>query len=236
MSIANADGGFEQNPGETRRRATVVKPSTRLPLGSAPALATALLCGALPLGALAAASPPLTFKGASLGMSLAAWRAMPPPGKLTPNVRAICSSDTDAAGSGLAPTPEQRKAGVVVCAYLSRYGRFSFPEHFPLDDHYRTTRLRYVFKGDRLIEIRCRAPVNAYLPLQARLKARYGPAGKLVRDQVSTSAGRLPRVTQTWSTAKGSVELTDPVPPFSDLGLRFVASGTPPAAGSPARA
>jgi hypothetical protein len=216
------------------RRATSLKPSTRPRWGSTPALATALLCVASPLGALAATSPPLAFKGASLGMSLEAWRAMPPPGKLTPNVQATCSSDTNAAGSGLAPTPEQRKAGVVLCAYLSRYGRFSFPEHFALDDHYRTTRLRYVFKDDRLIEIRCRAPVGAYLPLEARLKARYGPTGKLVRDRVSTSAGSLPRVTQTWSMAQGSVELTDPVPPFSDLGLRFVASGTPPPAGSPA--
>lgn len=216
------------------RRARPVNTSKCSRLKPGRPLLTALLCAAFPFGALAATSPPLGFKGADLGMSLEAWRAMPPPGALTPNVKATCSNDPGAAGSGLVPTPDDRKAGMVLCAYLSRYGRFSFPERFTLDKHYRTTRLRYVFQNDRLIEIRCRAPVDAYVPLEARLKARYGPAGKLVRDKVSTGAGSLARVTQTWSTPQGSVQLTDPVPPFSDLSLRFVAAGASPP-GNPAR-
>lgn len=169
----------------------------------------------------------LKIMDAPLGMSLADWRAMRPPGPLSPNVKAVCSSDPGGGGASLAPSPAQRKAGVVVCGYISRYGRYAFPQGFALDGPYSVTQVRYDFRGGRLAEIDCDAPIGAYDRLVADLKTRYGASSRLVRDHVTTEIGALPRVIQTWATPRGAVELRDPVPPFSQLRLSVIAPAVP---------
>jgi hypothetical protein len=179
----------------------------------------------IPAAALAAPSAPLTFKGATLGMSQAAWRAMAPPGALPSHAAAACSDDS---GGGPKRTAAEQAAGEVVCGYVSHYGRFSLPISFPFDGTYRMTQLRYVFSGDRLTTIRIRASIDAYDTLVARLRTRYGPADRMTRDTVKTELGRTPRVIQTWTTPGGTVQLMDPVPPYTELGLSFTAGKAAP--------
>ncbi|HEX3887997.1 MAG TPA: hypothetical protein VHW05_10910 [Phenylobacterium sp.] len=173
----------------------------------------------------------LKIMDAPLGMSLADWRAMPPPGPLSPNVKPVCSNDPGGAGASLAPNPAQLKAGMVVCGYISRYGHYTFPQRFALDGPYSVTQVRYDFRAGRLAEIDCDAPVGAYDRLVADLKTRYGASSRLVRDHVKTEIGVLPRVIQTWATPRGAVELRDPVPPFSQLRLSVIAPAVPRAQG-----
>jgi hypothetical protein len=159
-------------------------------------------------------------------MSLADWRTMPPPAALDKGVIAACSNDPGGPAATLKPTPEEQRAGVVVCGYVSRVGRFSFPQPFALQGRFRTTDVRYDFQNSSLTKIECDASVDAYDALVAKLKGQYGAASRLVRDHVTTELGELPRVTQTWVTPRGVVELKDPVAPFSQLSLIVAAHAT----------
>jgi hypothetical protein len=154
-------------------------------------------------------------------MSQDAWKASPPPGPISPHTRALCSTDPDAARPS--PTAAERRAGVVVCAYVDVYGRLSLPVSFALDGAYRLDHLRLWFAGGRLTEIHAGASLAAYNALVADFTKQYGPSTRLVRDNVPTEAGRLPRVTQAWSVPGGSVELIDPVLPADEIGVRLVA-------------
>lgn len=176
-----------------------------------------------PTEARAATTTAIAFKGAQLGMTEAAWKALAPPGPVSPNARPACTDDPGGAPPGLTLTPAERSAGAVACAYLSTYGRVSLPQSFVLDGKYRLTGLRFSFVDGRLAQIRCRTSTDAYSALVADFNGRYGPAAKLIRDNVRTELGRIPRVVQTWSTPTGSVVMTDPVPPYTELGLTFSA-------------
>jgi hypothetical protein len=181
------------------------------------------LSSSLAYGAPASTDRPLSLMGAQLGMSLADWRKMPPPAALETNVAPTCSNDPNGAIASLKPTATEQEAGVVICSYVSRYGRFSFPQQFALQGRFRTTGLRYDFRNGLLTEIDCDASVDAYDALIAKLKSEYGASSSLVRDHVATELGDLPRVTQTWVTPRGVVALKDPVAPYSQLRLSVAA-------------
>ncbi|MFI4963756.1 MAG: hypothetical protein ACHP9T_00175 [Caulobacterales bacterium] len=187
--------------------------------GALALLAVGLLPAAPARGAM---QPAIEFEGARLGMTEAAWKAMPPPGRLSPHARPACSNDAGGA-PGLTQAAVRQSAGPVVCAYVDAYGKLSLPEAFTLDAKYRVDQMTVSFANDRLVEIRCNASTDAYDALVHDFQARYGPTAKLVRDKVRTEIGLLPRVTQTWSTPAGAIQLVDPTPPYTELSLRFTA-------------
>jgi hypothetical protein len=190
------------------------------------------------IGSASQASPntsvqALHLPAADLGVSIAVWRAGPPPAPLDPKVMATCSSDPDGGVASLKPTSAQAAAGIVVCGYVSHWGRYGFPQRFALEGPFRTNSVRYLFRDGRLSEIDCAAPVDAYNALMATLTLQYGPATHTFRDRVATELGDLPRVTQTWDRPSGLIELKDPVAPFSQLQLRIAGPTlTPPRKGA----
>ncbi len=165
---------------------------------------------------------PLSFEGVQLGMSQAEWRAMPPPGPLSPHTKPKCSDDPDT--TGLRLTEAERAAGVVVCAYVDVWGKFSLPVTLPLDQKYRLDHVRFWFSGGRLIEIRAAASLNGFDTLIGDFDRLYGHPVKLVRDSIKTDVGSFPRLSETWSPPQGSIELVDPVLPKDEIGLRVAAA------------
>jgi hypothetical protein len=171
---------------------------------------------------VSAASPSsMSFDGARLGMAKAEWKALPPPGKLSPHTRPTCSNDPDAAGLTLSDA--ERSAGVVVCAYVDAWGKLSLPVGFTFDQKYQLDHLRYWFADGRLTQIRADVSLDGFDALAGDFSRLYGP-GRLTRDTVKSEVGLLPRVTETWSAPQGSVELVDPVLPADEVGVRFSVS------------
>jgi hypothetical protein len=83
--------------------------------------------------------------------------------------------------------------------------------------------LRYWFADGRLTQIHGAVSLDGFNALIGDFTHLYG-AGHLVRDNVKTEVGLLPRVTETWSTPQGSIELVDPTMPNDEIGLRFAAT------------
>ncbi len=181
------------------------------------------------LRVLGAPTAPTIFQVAHLGMSQSAWKAMPPPGTLSPHTRPVCSDDP---GANLTLTDVERSRGTVVCAYVDVWGKLSLPVAFTYDKVFRLDHLRYWFAKGRLVQIRGGLALDGYNAVIADFTRQYGPAIKLVRDIVNTELGPLPRVTQTWSTPRGAIELVDPTLPTDEIEIRLTAAktGDPPGA------
>lgn len=197
---------------------------------------------ALPRQAPSPSPAVFQFDGASLGMSLQDWRAAPFPesGPGSSRAKPICSDDALAKAAGLEASPSGRDAGTLVCAYGSRYGRYVLTDTLPLDAKYRAQDMRYSFRDDRLFRIEYQTTVNAYDDLVSQFDGRYGPAVKLVRDEVTTGEGRYARVTRTWRAPGLTVDLVDPVPRTFNLSVSFTAALPGPApvrasSGAPSR-
>lgn len=116
---------------------------------------------------------------------------------------------------------------VVTCAYVRRYGHYALPVTARLSNGLLATHLRYTFEDGRLHRIDYQVSVNAYDRLMAELHTRLGPADQVHRDVVRTGHGVLPRVSQTWRTSNGMVQVIDPVPPFAKLEVRLSALDQP---------
>jgi len=177
---------------------------------------------------LAPAPDGLDLTGVRLGMTREAWKALPFPGVSSGRVEPVCSDDPEAPQNGFFSVAIDRVAGVVVCGYRTRYGRFSLPQPIELGP-LQVRRLRFAFIKGRLSSIEYRTSVDAFNDLMTRLTARYGPPARLVRDNVRTELGAFPRVRQTWNTSRGRIDLVDPVQPFTDLSVRL--SAQDPSAG-----
>ena len=199
-----------------------LRPTARLGAATLGAICAASLAGALiPYRASAATGPdPMAFKGVQLGMSLDAWKSVPFPGLSPGRVLPVCS-DRPGAASGLLSTSSAQKAGVVVCAYFSQYGRFTLPEPVALGPRIQAKRLRFTFQAHRLASIEYQTSTDRYDDLTARLNALYGPPTTLIRETIKTEAGPFARVRQTWKSPQGQIELIDPVQPYTDLSLRL---------------
>ncbi len=165
----------------------------------AAATAMAMAVAATPLAAIAAqplpvrfSDRPMGFDGAWLGMSLAQWRAIPPP----PQARSRCQA---AAG------------GAASCDYDTRYGTVVLPAAYDLAGAYLARDPHYLFRSGALAEIRFRTSIDAYDPVTAMLTRRFGPATRLVRSQGPTPYGFIQhKVVATWTRPDGVVTLTDP--------------------------
>jgi hypothetical protein len=193
-----------------------------------------ILSGALKAGLAAAhltmAQPPptapLSFDGAKLGMTIGEWKALAPP----PGVGPVAAADC---GPGIAAALQEeiaaasQSSGRSTCTYDERFGAGVLLHSAKFDDRYRVDGLCYRFVGGRLREIDFTASIDAYNDIAAQLTREYGPPATTVRDVLRTSAGRFPRVRQTWR-GPGGVSLTDPTNDPLRLGVRI---GGVPAAG-----
>lgn len=205
-------------------------------------LIAAIAAGALQVGAAAAqltrAAPPsvappavstqvatpLSFDGAELGMTVAAWKALPPPPGIGQSAAPDCGPAVAAAlrdePTGVAPS-----GGGTTCAYDARYGNDVLLRSARLDDRYRIEGLRYRFADGRLAEVAYTASIDAYDDITARLTRKYGPPVQTIRDMLKTTAGRFRRVRQTWRTPSGVVRLDDPTADPLRLGVRIESGG-----------
>jgi len=191
-------------------------------MGAAAQATTAPAVQRRPGGGLAV---PAALSAARLGMSLGEWKALPFPGAPDARVQPVCSNDPGAGrGDFLALSASDRRAGAVVCGYAARYGTFALSEALPLDQRYLATRVRYVFVGGRLAQIRYRASRDAFDDLIAILKSAYGPPRATQRDTMKTSMGRLDRVQMTWSAPTSRAVLTDPADSALDIGVQVSAA------------
>jgi hypothetical protein len=192
-----------------------------------------------------AAAAPLSLGAAQLGMTLAAWRALPAPDGAGAGAKAVCSNDAAVRGlahdllaqaaSSSAASAAQAGAGADVCGYASVAGDYVLPRQVVVDPPWRGD-VRHLFQDGRLAAIRYQTSINAYDALMAKLAPLYGAPTRTRRDRISTSLGRAPRVSQTWVTSDGRVELIDPGP---DPARLLVTLSEPPsssriAAGAPA--
>jgi hypothetical protein len=180
-------------------------------------LATAVVIS--PVVAQSAPPAAIDFEATPLGISRADWRTRPPPGAVSSNTKPACSDDPG--GVGLTPTAAERKAHMVICAYVDAYGGRALPVAFAIDKASKLDHLRYGFVGDRLVQIRAEASLDAYDALVGELTHRYGAPGATVRDTVKSEIGALPRVILTWTTPTGSIRLRDPVLPRDKISLEF---------------
>ena len=207
-----------------------LRPRAVLPTPAA--LGPCLMLGAAlaTAGATVAPAPDgLDFAGVHIGMTQNAWKAAPFPGAPSSRVEPVCSDDAAATAGLVAATASARRAGVVICAYMSHYGRFRLPQAIDLGPGLQARRLRFTFVKGRLSSIEYRASADAFNELTTRLTGRYGPPRNLIRDAVKTELGAFPRVRQTWRTPRGEIDLVDPVQPFTELSVRL--TGAPPPAG-----
>ena len=176
----------------------------------------------------------LDIKAAPFGMSLAAWKASPFPGKASSGVEPVCSDRPGAAtllSTSAGASPDSVSAGAspdsVVCGYFGRYGRFLLPESLAVAPRLTTTQARYRFVAGRLRGIEYRFSVNAFDDLTARLNKLYGAPLSVARDTIKTEAGGYPRVRLIWAAPQGRIELTDPVAPYTKLGVRLTGATEP---------
>jgi len=194
------------------------------------ALRLGLMIGAALATVSASAAPApdgLELAGVHLGMTRQAWEVLKFPGATSARVGPVCSDEPAIATDRLLPAATDLKAGVVVCGYLSRYGRFRLPQVINLGPRLQVRHLRFTFVRGRLSSIEYRASIDVFDDINGRLTARYGSPAKLARDSVRTELGAFPRVRETWRTSRGQIELVDPVQPFTDLSVRLGALGQP---------
>jgi hypothetical protein len=184
----------------------------------APASAPAKLASA-PAGA------PLSFDGAQLGMTVAAWKSLPPPPGVGPNAAPDCGPGIVDALRAQQVKAVQPGAGQATCAYDARFGSQVLLHSAKLDDRYRIDDLRYRFSGGRLGEVDFTASIDAYNDIVDRLSRDYGAPTATLRDEVRTPAGSFARVRQTWRTAAGVVSLTDPTDDPLRLSVRIADTG-----------
>ena len=172
----------------------------------------------------APAADPLALPGIQLGMPLAAWKALPIPDAASKRIEPVCTDRAVGGTSGLLPPAADLRAGEIVCGCVGRSGRFTLPETFALGPRIHARRLRFTFLKGRLASVEYRVPADNFDDVTARLAAQYGPAVRVSRDSVKTEIGALPRVREIWRTPQESIDLTDPVQPYSDMSIRFTAA------------
>ncbi len=158
-----------------------------------------------PMGSAARTLGPLKlgFKTASLGMTLAAWKAAPFPGLATPHLSADCAPSGIAQAGGAPPVFES-------CRYLTRYGGTEFSRAFPLFGRFLARNARYDFVGDRLSRIEFRTSIDAFNDVVAWLDQTYGGESETLRAQTQRRGAVEYRVTKIWRLAGGSIQLVDP--------------------------
>jgi hypothetical protein len=193
-------------------------------------LALALVAGLAATRVAAQESPgpkPLSFKGATLGMTLQDWKVLPIPDGAGPAPQRRCSDEGRAVSiPGYPLSVEEVKSGVVACTYVSRFNHDVLPHSIRLDRRFRVHHLAYVFKSGRLAEIRFRASIDAYADLLRRFSSAYGAPTHTVRGRTSSASRKAQRVRQTWATPSGVLTLVSPTSNLIDLSVRMAAGSS----------
>jgi len=162
--------------------------------------------------------------GLRLGMSVQAWKALAFPGDHSGQAQPVCSDDPGAA-SFLGVKTAAAPGAPLVCGYASRIGSIFLRNTITMLGGYSAQGLRYSFPAGRLTEIDCTTSDDAFDAAQARFDKLYGQPKSVTRDSVRTEIGWRPRVRESWSIPGGSVTLTDPVQPATNLKLRYRLDG-----------
>jgi hypothetical protein len=176
-----------------------------------------------------AAAAPVRFDrlcgppGIHLGMSVDDWKALAFPGAGPGFVQPVCSDDP-AAANFLGAITASAPGDPLVCGYADRIGSFLTHSAINLLGSYPAQQLRYYFPTGRLTRIDCVTSDSAFHAFIARLETLHGPPRNVVWDKVRTETGWRPRVKESWSIPGGSVTLTDPVQPSTNLSLEYRSS------------
>ncbi|HEX5265113.1 MAG TPA: hypothetical protein VFW13_16400 [Phenylobacterium sp.] len=167
-----------------------------------------------------AGSASLPLEGATFGMTIDAWKALPPPPSAGPTAAPACwTHEAAVIIPGYRLSAEDRRADLTTCAYVSRYGDVVVPHSVRLDATFRADGLRFLFDKGRLADVEFRTSVDAYSDITAMITGRFGPPSRTVSDTVKTSAGRELRLRQTWRVGEGTIVLVDPSPNPTELGV-----------------
>jgi len=191
--------------------------------GSIAGAVIALFACLVPIAASAAT--PLTFKNAQLGMTLAEWRSLAPPGGAGPDAVAACADDpriVTLAHNPLSGT--LRASDAVGCGYVDLFGDTALPHSILLDARFRANNLRYCFVRGRLAQIQFTASIDAYNNVTAMLEHQYGPPNLTKREQARGPDGRFSRVVETWRSPLGQIVLTDPSDQQTELRVSLSAA------------
>jgi hypothetical protein len=163
----------------------------------------------------------LRVNGAMLGMSLQAWKNLPPPSGPESRAEPLCSDDMATKQlAALSASGGERDPTAMVCVYASRYGSYVLPQSLPLTSRYRKREPRFLFVDGQLKEIRYLTSPDAFSALVAQMDAAYGPAISTLRDTQASTAGQRFSVRKRWRTASGTVEIVDPAPDRAHLLVR----------------
>ncbi|MGA0603806.1 hypothetical protein ACO2Q3_24075 [Caulobacter sp. KR2-114] len=179
--------------------------------------AAALLVASWPLTGLAAPSAGAgpfaevgAFDGARLGMTIAAWKALPLPTTGPTHLARACAQ-----GAG----------GLVTCRYADVYGAYDLPQAHRLYPARPAWRVRYQFLNGRLAAISLRTSIDAYNDVVSGLTRAYGKPRRTRVDRVAVGPGQSrARVRTTWARSGAQVELTDPSANPVRLSLRLAAA------------
>lgn len=144
-----------------------------------------------------AAAPPLAatrfgFANSVLGEPFTEWRASLPSRKTAP-----CANDP--AGQ----------------AFVLCHGA-----DVDLGGGYAARELAYVFVGGRLASISFKTSVDGFDFTTAVLKKRFGEPSLVVRDK--TGRFNFPHVSMIWRNGRSTVLLSDPLPDYTHLSVRFI--------------
>jgi hypothetical protein len=84
---------------------------------------------------------------------------------------------------------------------------------------YAARELTYTFVQGRLAQITFRTSVDGFDHVTAALKRAFGTPDTIVRDSLGRTG--FPHVSMTWRNSRSTIVLSDPLPDFSHLGVRF---------------
>jgi hypothetical protein len=153
-------------------------------------------------------------------MTMAAWRALPPPPSAGPTAVPACwNNEAPVPIGGYRLSAEDKRTGLSTCAYVSRFGDVVLPHPVRLDATFRADGLRFLFDKGRLAEVEFRTSVDACNDVLALLMHRFGAPIDTVRDTVRTTVGNDVRVHQTWRVGAGKIVLIDASANPTELGV-----------------
>ena len=146
------------------------------------------------------------FRGAEIGMTLSAWKSLPPPEQLTGKGVAYCSDDPAESAK-----PSFAKLGSdipdeVKCIYADAEGNGVFQRIGML-----STRPFYHFYKGQLYSIELSANALSNSDILRSMRDKYGPPAKTETGVFQTQSGStFPQVTTTWGQGKQVIMVTAP--------------------------
>lgn len=158
------------------------------------------------------------FRGARLGMSLAEWKAAPPPKQTIEFRRSSCSTERpQRLWVDVRLKPERATAGVVACIYMT--------DDVPANQTAGNSEVdvTYCFFGSKLYEMDISVLDGALPAIRADLLKRFGsPASSTSSTTAMRSGEILPTVEEIWRVGRTIILLQAPNESFDLARLRFI--------------